>query len=419
MKNFLKNPRIFVEVLVFAIIFILIGYFLNRDELLFTKNPFNFSLLFLAIITLYYGLGYGLLVLSIFAVILVIFYESFQYKFFLEEMLFTLIFGKFHFAWVTTNEKGRVELKYIKKRLKELGKTFFSLKISHDQLEKSYIQKSISIRSMIEGVKEISMLDKNKAFEQFLRFFARTFNIEASALYLKNTHGKFEIAANIGNVFTLNEKDLQVKDVLQNKTITFVSVNSLQDNHNTDYLAVIPCIASNEELKGLLIIKEMSFLSFNRDNLQILSMVLSYFIDQIELVDISKPLLEKLPFCPAEFAFELTRLSNLQKKFNIESNIAIFHIKNNELKEMISLFIESKLRSLDLLFKFDVHNGVVVVVLLPFAGETSTFGFIERIKNGIKNEITIKNIQISYGSISLNNIDAVIRELSGFTRKQI
>lgn len=404
---------IVIDVLFFSLIFLAIGFYINKNDPLFIKGEFNYIIFLLSIITLYDGLWAGLLAVSIFGIFMPIFYNFFPYKVFLENLLFTLIFGEFNYYWNRKFTRYGGEKNHLETKLKELGKAFFSLKFSHDQLEKNYVLRPVSIRNLLNEVRNISLSDENKAFDHIMNLCSKFFGVEDASIYINKQDG-FKFISGIGKEFKFNEEDPLLKRALENKTGAYVDASLVKEGLQTDYLAVIPVITSNEEVVGVLIIKEMPFLSFNKDNLLMLRVLFSYFADQIRLVEIAKPVIEKLPWCPMKFSVELLRLSNLKRRFGIESTILILttNLKENSLKSTINVFIESNLRGLDMFYRV----GDLILILLPLTGEEGVRVFIDRIRIGLQRKYNLseEDIGLSYRILYLGDLEGVIEELNGF-----
>jgi uncharacterized protein (DUF342 family) len=73
-----------------------------------------------------------------------------------------LVASEFNYYWKEHLRKIEEKLKYAEDKLKDLSKDLMLLKLSHDQLEKQYIVKPVSIRSIIQEFKNrfISTPDK-------------------------------------------------------------------------------------------------------------------------------------------------------------------------------------------------------------------------------------------------------------------
>ncbi|MDQ7066885.1 MAG: hypothetical protein Q9M40_02155 [Sulfurimonas sp.] len=79
-------------------------------------------------------------------------YPVFAYIEFLVALMMTLIFSEFHYYWGQKIKQAEIQANYRGAKLDELSKAFYTLKISHDQLEKNYVVKPMSIRNSIEYI---------------------------------------------------------------------------------------------------------------------------------------------------------------------------------------------------------------------------------------------------------------------------
>ena len=148
----------YIETLFLTAFYFGAGYLLNRNDILFISGDLTFLTGFLAVVTLYFGTGSGLFSLGIFVVIMFSFYPDFDHNVFLKELVLVFIFGEFHFYWNKTITSLKRLTESQEERFEELGKAFYALKVSHDQLELNYVLKPVSLRrsllNIIEDFKE-------------------------------------------------------------------------------------------------------------------------------------------------------------------------------------------------------------------------------------------------------------------------
>ena len=118
--------------------------------------------------------------------------------------------------------------------------------------------------------------------------------------------------------------------------------------NNSQYLAVIPAVSHNT-VKGVLLIKKMPFLSFNKDTLITISVLISYFLDELEKWrDIKLDNGASLSV-ENEFAFELKRVYRFFVNYDVESTVLVIKTKDELLSHLITEMIGKNLRSLDML----------------------------------------------------------------------
>ncbi|MGC9351767.1 MAG: hypothetical protein ACP5D3_07235, partial [Sulfurovum sp.] len=204
----------YIETLVLVSLYISIGYLINPEDVCLLDYKVPYLVILLAVITLFHGFENGVFAVSIISFAIWIFYPSFQYVDFLIALLMTLIFSLFHYIWTSKIKKAQVEASYKSEKLSELSRAFYTLKISHDQLEKSYIIKPMSIRNSIKHIvntnQKIAANDsiKNKAKEynkNFLELIQKSFSLQSGLLvYLKEDKIEKNFTEENVDVLTIN-----------------------------------------------------------------------------------------------------------------------------------------------------------------------------------------------------------------------
>ena len=119
------------EVISFSLIIIAIGYYFDRLDPLLVHYEFSFLILWLAIVTLFYGLNMGLIMWVVFAIVSFFNYANDPVftSVLLENLFFVFLFGLFFSNLHNEMDKYKVKTKYLQLRLKELTNAFFTLKI--------------------------------------------------------------------------------------------------------------------------------------------------------------------------------------------------------------------------------------------------------------------------------------------------
>ncbi|MBU0719751.1 hypothetical protein KJ877_00255 [bacterium] len=254
----------YLETLVIVGIYLLVGYMMNPEDICILKGEIPYILILLAIVTLFHGFESGMITTSILALAMWYFYPTFQYVDFLIVLMMTLIFSEFNYYWNKRIKEAETDSEYRGIKLNELSKAFYTLKISHDQLEKNYVIKPMSLRNSIAVIKETNFTDKDH-YENFLKLLEKAFNVSIATIAYKETEDTgFKMIARSSD---LNEdadfEDPLVKDVLERKKPIYISDDV---NNKSKYIAVVPAL-QNEETVGLLLIEKMPFMSFNKENL--------------------------------------------------------------------------------------------------------------------------------------------------------
>jgi len=142
----------YFETLILVLLYLGVGYLVDAQDICILHSQVSYMLILLSIITLFHGFENGLFALAILAVAIWLFYPIFEYQSFLVALMMTMIFSEFHYIWTKKIKKAEIDANYRGLKLDELSKSFYALKISHDQLEKNYVVKPMSIRNSIDQI---------------------------------------------------------------------------------------------------------------------------------------------------------------------------------------------------------------------------------------------------------------------------
>ncbi len=383
MKN--KKLKIFFESLILSVLFVLFGFVWNNDDPLFLNIGGNITYYIFVIIllTLYYGLLSGIVSMFVFGISAFILYEEFPYETFFWYLLITFILGEFFQYWDRKKERLEEENNFLKEKIEELGRNFFMLKISHDQIEKNYVLKPLSIRSVLRDIRMMILNKEIDLFKNFLMLISRFTNIDGGALYIYEEKG-FKKVAQIGKGADLVDSDPLVKQAFIDKTSTYISINKLGDDIKSKYLAVIPAVDINGNINGLLLITDMPFLSLNKDNLLTVSVFLTYLFDEYNLTKGLEDIIIRFPNVHISFIKELRKLIHLRNKFGIESSIVVFFIPKEDFLDVVFTEIERGLRGFDISTRCGEIEKEKLIILLPFTGDIAAVEFINRIKERVE-----------------------------------
>jgi len=379
-----------VEVVAFFFFFLAAGYRFNSSDPFFINSSINPYLLLLVVLTLYYGLSAGLTALLVSLPFMKLSYEKFPVNFFLWSLLYVFVAGEFHFYWNRKIQLAEEESKYFKEKLRRQTSDFILLKLSHDQLEKHYMIKPISLRRLLTAVKEEILSGNKKPAEKFMELLVHAFYVQSASLYLREGD-KYNLFASVGEKIELDLKDPLISEALNRKRPVFISQIAKEESK---YLSVIPIfdLEDEEKLLGLFLLREIPFNYLNADTVLSLSVALLWFVNELK----STPLLRSIPdklrkVFSYEFWKELSIVHRLNKRTGVESSIVVYRVPY--LLEDFILFLKERIRGIDIMDTVNLKNGNLVFVLLPLSPLSAAEGFVKRIEKEIFNV---------YGSCSRN-----------------
>ncbi len=418
------HEHAYLETIIIVLGYLSIGYVVNPDDICLINGQVSYILILLAVITLFHGFESGMITTGIIAFALWYAYPSFQYVEFLVTLMMTMIFSEFHYYWTKKIKQAELDSDYRGAKLDELSKAFYTLKISHDQLEKNYVIKPMSIRNSIETIvsknkvidENNDIVDKRKEyFGSFLLLLEKSFNVHGGIIIYERegiSNKQFspkttDIVYGMGmNEIVLDDefKDYLVNRVIDRKKPVFISdkdgePTTLEDK-NSNYIAVIPALEKNKVV-GVLLIEKMPYMSFNRENLTSISILLEYFFAEVRKKNILYHSTEIDVIQDQDFKFEYTRLKYLNDEYGVSSIVLVLRIDNELQATRINNKIETMLRSLDMMTMTEKNNLFYISLLFPLQDEAAAIGFLNRLLSMLTEEKD-KNLLDDSKSVLLN-----------------
>ncbi len=398
----------YIETFVITILYAGVGYFIDKSDPLLLHGQVPYLIILLALITLFHGMESGVLALTLVTVVMWSVYKPFPHVSFLTALLMTMLFSEFYRYWNRKIHQHQLEAEYKTRRFTELARAFYTLKISHEQLEKNYVVKPMSVRSSLEYILQkkeqaIKANDMNitRHTRDFLELLQKSFGVkEAEAIVLDTL--TLEASKDIdffkkhAQLVTLVKNpqdslerlfDMDMMDqALTRKRAVYISDALgnplLEEAGNDSILAVIPAFFE-ERLLGVLVIRRMPFLAFNKENLTSISILLDYFF--IELAN--QGFLSENNFLPyikeREFATEFSRLKYIYDKYRVNSATLVFKAKDSLHARRLYEHAAKILRSLDMLTLVEYGGSHSVIILLVLNDDAAAEGFLHRFENSL------------------------------------
>jgi hypothetical protein len=391
--------------------FFTLGYIIDPHDPALIYSGLAYITFVMSIITLFHGISNGLFAVFGLAAVMKFFYPVFPTEAFLNEVVFVLVFGEFHYYWNRKIIQNKTKNSYLGTKLDELSNAFYMLKISHDQLEKNYVFKPMSLRNSIRLIKE-AYVDKKDYFKNFLLILQKSFNVTKAELYAVEKERLYSVY----DQERLNEikiSDPMIETALLKKRPIYVS--SKEVKNNSRYLAVIPAV-SQDKVKGLLLIEKMPFLSFNKDVLISISILVTYFLEELGKWDIIRQAGQKNTLVNDEFYFELMRLNKIYTEYDVNSALLILKTKDRLFAHMLLEKTQENLRSLDMVSAHASDGYEVLGILFPFADQASAQGFLDRLFLRLKLELDDEKIEYTFFDISQLEI---VKEYAGINHVNV
>ncbi|MBU1668889.1 hypothetical protein KKC13_10770 [bacterium] len=428
------------EVTVFALIISFIGYYIDAKDPLLVHYSFSFMVLWLAIVTLFYGLAMGLVMWIVFGAFASIIYvdDPLFISILLENLFFVFLYGLFFANLHSRIDKLTIRTNYLQLRLKELTNAFFTLKISHDKLESIYITQPASFRFVISEVLENWTEDQTleHSADNTLKVLEKFFSVKSATIWkVKNESLHYELAS-LGHI----EKQINPLDPLIQEALLLrraIYLKDLEDKEQTSYIYAVPFLDKRDKVVSILIIKDIPFMFYHEDTLLKINVVYTYiwteYKKRVSLNEIHQNQKEELTLRKhlvrqdvVDFKLEVSRLSTILKDFNIESRIYSVSTKNFYLHESITdYFYQSEvLEVLDQYISIQCGNRYLHLVLFPFVSKSGVFqpakdfdNALRDIENQIKMQAIdeglkhyINNTPLNSKHVSVQNFNELLKE---------
>ena len=404
----------YAETLALVSLFLLIGYYVDPKDICLLNANIPYIILILTIITLFHGFESGVLALTIISLAMWFFYPSFDYMHFLTFLLMTLLLSQFHYYWTMRLQRAEVDADYKSHKLAELSRAFYTLKISHDQLEKNYVVKPMSIRNAVKYILNLnekiahddSVHEKQRAYHtNLLELLEKSFNLTTGhllylqgALSQENLQEKEFKEENLGVVSIGTDEKVKVSTFLQDyivdkaiarKSPVYISDETgeptVTNKEQSKYLAAIPSLI-NDTIVSVLVIEKMPFMFFNREYLTSMTIIHEYFTLEtyktVQIVDFSEVEL----IDDKEFKFEIYRMKELYERFHVDSVLLVLRM-TSELRAMRLMDrLEKMLRALDMLHLVTYEERYYITILMPMHDKASAVGLLNRLRTTLEDE---------------------------------
>ena len=394
------------EVISFSFVIFAGGYFFDKSDPLLVHYEFSFLILWLAIVTLFYGLNMGLLMWTNFTVV-----SFFTYKddpiftsVLLENLFFVFLFGLFFSNLHSKMDKYKMKTNYLQLRLKELTNAFFTLKISHDKLESIYIIQPASFRFVIAEILESSKHNvPTESAKNTLRVLKKFFAVNSAMIWRIKNNRPHQPFASIGNIDEqIDSNDKLIQEAIGQKRAIYL--NDLENKEQTSYLYAIPFIDKRDNVVALLIIKEIPFLFYHEDTLLKINVVFNYIwteykkrasLDKIVNrqngnIELKNENHERQDI--VDFKLEVTRLNNILNGFNIDSRIYVMATTNKNLHLEIADFLYNNeiLEILDQSIALECGKNYVHFILIPFVSNPAMYQKSKELEYALENRLRMR-----------------------------
>lgn len=420
-----------LETLAITAALLLAGYYFNRSDPLFVHASFPWVWFAPLLVALRYGIAPGMISVSVICLFYLVLQrqdmlrEAFPTNFMLGGVLMTLISGQFSMLWSQRLRRSDQLSRHAGERFEQLSRAYFMVRLSHDRLEQNLISRPVTLRDAMTDLRSLlathgGQLDHETA-SALISVLVHYCSLESAAIYLADTNGGMRDVpvAVCGCGAPYQAADLLLRSAIESGNTAYQSVNRLRRDENSSYLVAAPLRTSSGVLLGVLLVSEMPFLALQRENLQIMGVLLAYATDHAESAREARSLLTVFPDCPSMFAAELVKMVRLRRDLEVGSALVVINIAPTPRLDELCHALERQQRGLDHVWRRELGWGVQFVTLMPFSGQAAVEGYQSRLNDMLQRQF---GLRMGEGGIStfssLVAADEPLRQLADLLAEQ-
>ena len=268
--------------------------------------------------------------------------------FVLGGFLLTVICVMFQNRWGKKIEDMQEIAQYLEKRTQSTADAYHVVSLAYQRLEQQYVVQPVTLRSSLLELREMlarQNIDAQKSgplakfatsskvqedeersiiFNRFLNILALHCSLETAAIFpVHNEKIILDPITSIGKNTPPTQEDFLIQSCIETKTVAYVKAKTILQGHYSNYLLAAPFLNQANDIEAILLIESMPFLSLNDENIGIIDVLIQYFTAGHTIKNAAL-ILDNYPECPVDFANELQRLMQLQKKTLQDSAVVAF-----------------------------------------------------------------------------------------------
>jgi hypothetical protein len=308
--------------------------------------------------------------------------DNFPEVYFLGGLIVVMLAGEFASAWQTRTRRAETLQRYLDQRFQQLLHQHYLLRLSHDRLARELIGRPMSTHDALVGLRHIETggAGDGRNMEALLRVLVEYCELECAAIHMvKVGHANARPTAVIGAYPKFDAGDALVCQALRTGKLCHISeaVATWRDSH---YLVAVPLLDFAGSAYALLVVQDMPFLALQAENLQALQLVLNCFTDILSMNLLARPIIDKHPDCPLEFAFELERLAHLKRFAQLPSVVLALATESAASTQRLRDKVEEDKDELDRIWLVNRAERYVLAILIPLGTADTARDFAEKLE---------------------------------------
>ena len=307
----------------------------------------------------------------------------------------SLLAGEFRDYWERQRQKLEASNDYRGSRLEEFTRNYYLLKVSHDRLEQQLAGSSSSLREALRRfysqINESGQTGLNAQSAQLMiQLLMRYGQLQIAGIY-EVTNGRLadKPLATIGRFRDVNPKDPLLQHALAERKLVSVQTEFRQrmDELDTDLLAVIPLIDSENRFIGICAIEAMPFFSFEPRSLRLLAILAGHMADMAH--EQSEMAAGGSPGWRA-FRRHLARVALDAERFNLPGALVGLPLPEDQNAQLVVDYVYRIRRGLDLVTEHHSRGRRYLVILMPLTDELGLAGYLHRLDDGLREQVGLK-----------------------------
>jgi hypothetical protein len=216
-----------------------------------------------------------------------------------------------------------------------------------------------------------------------LRLLAQYCQISCAALHpVRDDEVDPQPMATLGAPAGFQRADPLAVQALETRTLCHV-VQATVRQERSQYLVAAPLLDIGGETYAVLLVEDMPFFSLQEEGLQTMNLLLGYYTDGLSTHALAAPLVADFAQCPPEFAFELERLTRMEKSTGVPSIIVALEFNQAAIDRDLPQQMQRLKRLMDEIWLIDGTQRSVLAVLMPLGDASTAEGFIARLEGWI------------------------------------
>ena len=249
-------------------------------------------------------------------------------------------------------------------------------------MEQEILTKPVTLRDALRELRQLAAAPNHPhlpAADALLQLLMHYSQLESAAIFTASAKGGHERVSQIGSPPDLHVNDRMLAYAMKHKSLSHLLIDELSDTElPSPFLVIAPILTSTKHLLGVLAVERMPFLALNEENLQMLSVLLSYYADCVNEAEGAKRFLEIFPAAPPDFSAEFPRVLQLQRTHDINSHVVVLAFEDDESgRQSIARILQSR-RGQDIPWSIKLGHRLLLANLMPLANNAAVEGYLLR-----------------------------------------